>query len=265
MLIAIEDYYLYAFGLICFFMMLYAGLTYSDIKKNCPDAMVHRKAAKSGLPVCRVHFRGRTTVDYIATIDKTEKEMSTPYWRVPELGIKFQPEADAIHFIENSIPCCDYYEKMPKSIKVEMVIAFSQVKDYFKKVLKIPIEGIEDLAFYIASESEISGVETALKDARISSPETKRILRNYINTINKHKEKLNALQLESGVFSWQTCMNAVDSIMGYTSSTMTHTIETVKAAERRKNEDKKKDFMLYAMVCFVLALAVGALYALTRK
>ena len=234
-----------------------------SIKNNAPDAFDHWKAKRNGNVICRVHFRGKQTVDYVATIDKNEKGMGTPYWNVPKIGLKFKPEADSIHFIEGSVPCCDYYENIPKSIKIETAVAFSQLKDYFKKI-GIPIEGIEDLAFYISSETEISGAENAIKDARINSAETKEIIRKYISTVNQFKTKLKTMQLESGVFSWQTAMNALDSTIAYTSSSLIHTKETIRAAVKREEENKKKDLMLYAMVCFVLCLGVGALYALLK-
>ena len=263
MLIVIQDYYLYGAVLLCFFMMMASVFLYMSIKNNAPDAFDHWKAKRQGKTICRVHFRGRQTTDYLAEIDKAEKEMGTPYWTVPKIGIKFKPEADSIHFIEGSVPCCDYYENTPKSIKVEMAVAFSQLRDYFKKI-GIPIDGIEDLAFYIASESEVSGAENAIKDARIESAETKNILRKYIATVKKHEAELKSMTLQSGVFTWQTSMNAIDSTIAYISSSLSHTKETIRAAVMRQEENKRKDLMLYAMVCFVMAMAVGALYVLVK-
>jgi len=72
------------------------------------------------------------------------------------------------------------------------------------------------------------------------------------------------MRLESGVFTWQTCMNALDSTIAYTSSSLTHTKETIRAAVLRQDADKKADLMKYAIICFVLCLGVGALYVLVK-
>lgn len=254
MLIAVQDWMFYGVALLSFFFFLAAIMLYVTLKKNAPDAFVHWQANRQGKPVCRVRFRGKVVSDYIADIDKSEKGMGTPYWTVPSVGLKFKPEVDSIYFIEGSIPCCDYFENIPKSIKTEIAVAFSQLKDYFKKI-GIPIEGIEDLAFYIASESEVSGSENAIKDARINSAETKEIIRKYIATINKHKGQLKNMRLESGVFTWQTAMNALDSTIAYTSSSLTHTKETIRAAVMRQEENKRKDLMMYAVIAVILAIA----------
>jgi len=258
-LIVIQDYYLYAALGLCGLLFLVSAMIFISIKNNCPDAFDHWKARRNNQPICRVHFRGKTTIDYIATVDKSEKDLGTPYWSVAALGLKFKPEADSIHFIEGNLPCCDYYENIPKSIKIETAVAYSQLKDYFKKI-GIPIDGIEDLAFYISSESEVSSPETAIKDARINSEETKTVLRRYIKTVQANKDKLRNMRLESGVFTWQTAMNALDSTIAYTSSSLTHTKETIRAAVMRQEENNKADLIKYAIVAFILAMALGAIY-----
>lgn len=262
-LIIINEWYVYGALILSGLMFFGAVAIFAMLKNNCPDTFDHWKAKRANQPICRVHFRGRTTVDYIAEVDKIEKDMGTPYWKVPAIGLKFKPEVDSIHFIEGNLPCCDYYENTPKSIKVEMAVAYSQLRDYFRKI-GIPIDGIEDLAFYIASESEISTPEQALLDARINSEETKTILRKYIKTVNANKEKLKLMRLQSGVFTWQTAMNALDSTIAYTSSELTHTKETIRAAVKRQEADKTMNLVLYAIVAFILCLGLGALYVIFK-
>lgn len=262
MLIAIQDYYFYAALLFGMAGLFIAAFVYLMIRSNCPDAMDHWKAKRAGKVICRVHYRGKSTVDYIAEEDKSEREVGTTYWKVPRIGLKFKPEADSIHFIEGSVPCCDYYESMPKSIKLETAVAFSQLKDYFKKI-GIPIEGIEDLAFFVSSETDKNGYDEAIQDARIYSEETKQAIQKYIQVVNSNKEQLKTMRLESGVFTWQTAMNALDSTIAYTSASLTHTIETVRAAALRREENRKKDLIMYAIIAFILCIGAAAfLYAI---
>ena len=262
-MLVIEEYYLYAALGISGMLFIMSAMFFIMIKNNCPDAFDHWKAKRNGQTICRVHFRGKSTVDYVAEVDKDEKGLGSPYWKVPAIGLKFKPEADSIHFIEGGIACCDYYENTPKSIKIETAVAYSQLRDYFKKI-GIPIDGIEDLAFYISSEAEVSGAENAIKDARINSEETKTILRRYIKTVKENEDKLKSMRLQSGVFTWQTAMNALDSTIAYTSSSLTHTKETIIAATLRREENKNKNLMQMAIICFILCLGVGALYTLVK-
>src|SRR3990170_6956447 len=158
MLIVIQDWMLYGLVVVSFFMFLISVGIYISIKNNAPDAFVHWTAKRHGHPVCRVHYKGRKCIDYIAEQDKAEKEIGTPYWTVPTIGIKFKPEPDEIEFIEGTVPCANYFENMPEAMKISDAVAFSQLKDYFKNI-GMPIDGVEDIALYVSSEAEKTNPE----------------------------------------------------------------------------------------------------------
>jgi hypothetical protein len=264
MIIAIQDWMLYGVVLVCFFMFLISIVLYISIKKNAPDAMVHWKAKRTGDMVCRVHYRGKKCIDYIATLDKAEKEIGTPYWTVPNIGIKFKPEPDDIEFIEGSVPCVNYYENIPEGQKIAHVKAYSELKDYFKSI-GLPIDGVEDVAFYVLSEAQKTTPEQAVKNAMIDSDETKVHVRKYLNAVENNKTEIEKMKLSSGIFTFQTAMKALDSTAAYTSSHIAHMKETIRAAIMRSEENKRKDYILYAIICFILAMAVGVLYILINR
>src|SRR3970282_3017112 len=139
MLIAIEDWMFYGAIAISVLLFLISIGLYTAIRNNAPDAMMHWKAARAGKVICRVHYKGRACKDYIAEIDKAEKEIGTPYWNVPTLGIKFKPGSEDIEFIEGTIPCCNYYENTPEAMKINQVVAYSQLTDYFRKIASLLI------------------------------------------------------------------------------------------------------------------------------
>jgi len=264
-LIAIEEYYLYGAVAFAVLMLIASIMIVMTIRNNAPDAFSHWKASRTGQPICRIHYKGRKAVDHIATIEKSEKEVGTNYWTVPSLGLKFKPEPESIEFIEGSIPCVNYYENMPEGLKMHEVVAFSQLKDYFKKI-GIPIEGIEDIAFYVSAENEkVTDKNRAINNAKIDSAETRHIIKRYLETIEEHKPELKSIQLASGVFTWQTAMKALDSTIAYTSSHLGHTKETIRAAIMRQEENKRKDYIMYAIVGFILCIGAAALIVVTQK
>ena len=157
------------------FMFLYFRL-----KTNLPDIESHAEAKKKGKTICRVHYKGRKCRDYIANVDKVEGEIGTPYWTVPQLGIKFKPEADDVEFIEGSISCVNYYENMLEAQKIDVAVAFSQMKDYFRKI-GYPIDSIEDIAFLVASENEkYKDADKAIFNSKINSQETQKYVKKYL-------------------------------------------------------------------------------------
>ena len=262
-MMAIEDWQFYGVLALGFLMMFGSGMLYFTLKNNAPDSFTHWRAARTGDSICRVHFRGKKCSDYIAYQDKEEKELGTNYWTVPELGIKFKPEPDEIEFIEGSTPCVNYFEKMPKGIKISEAIAFDTLKKYFKKI-GISIEGVEDVALYVAQEAEKSPGDRAIMNAKINSSETKQYLKKFLSVINSHKNELMALKNDSGPFSWRTAMFALDNTIAYTSAAISNTKEVIRAAERRKEENKRRDFILYAIVAFIIAIAAASFVIVIR-
>lgn len=262
-LIALPDWQLYAVGGIAVLMFIASIGMFFAIKNNAPDAFSHWTAARNGAKICRVHYRGRKASDYIAHEEKEDKELGASYWTVPTIGLKFKPEPEDIEFIEGSIPCVNYYENMTEPIKIKQAVAFSQLKEYFKKI-NMPINGVEDIAFYVSSENEkLSDKQRAINNAKIESGETQKVIQKYLDTVDAYKKEISDMKIESGLFTWQTAMRSLDSIMAFTSSHFANARETIRAAEKRKLENQNKNLMTYAVVAVILAIA-GAilLYAI---
>lgn len=254
-MIALPDWQLYAIGGIALLMFLASIGLFFAIRNNAPDAMTHWTAARTGQKICRVHYRGRKASDYIAHEEKDDKELGASYWSVPGIGLKFKPEPEDIEFIEGTIPCVNYYENMTEPIKLKQAVAFSQLKEYFKKI-KMPIDGITDIAFYVSAENEkLSDKQRAINNAKIESGETQIAINKYLDTVEANKKTISEMKIESGLFTWQTAMRSLDSIMAFTSSHFANARETIRAAEKRKLENQSKNIMLFAVVAVILAIA----------
>lgn len=231
------------------------GMFIFTIHNNCPDVFTHWKAARNGKPICRIHFRGRKVKDVIADEDKDEKGMGTNYWKVPGVGLKFKPGTEDIEFIEGTIPCVNYFENSTVGIKTSEAVAYSELKDYFKNVLRVPIDGIESAALYVLQESEKKPSERAIKNTHIDSEETKKYLRRFLDAVKSKGAELKNLKIESGVFTYQTAMKALDGTIGFTSSHFSHAKEVIIAAALRKEEDSKKKMIEFAIIAVILAIA----------
>ena len=238
-------------------MFIGALVIFVQLRNNCPDAFIHWKAIREGKNICRVHYRGRKCEDYIAEVDKAEKDMGTPYWTVQDIGIKFKPGPEDIEFIEGSIPTVNYYENAPAAIKVSEATAYSQLKDHFKKI-GIPIEGVEKAAFYVLSDSEKLPKDRAINNARIDSAETRSYIKKFLDTVENNRRILTSMKLESGVFTWQTAMKALDDTIAYTSANIAHTKEVIRAAILRQEDQKRKDFIMWAIIAFILCIGAAS-------
>lgn len=267
MIIGIDINILIALGLLAFFgIVAFIGL-YFAIRKNAPDALVHWKAKRKGLPICRVHYRGKRAVDYIAEQDKLEKDMGTPYWTVPDVGIKFKPASDDIEIIEGSIACANYYSNLTESMSIATAVAFSQLKNWFGKH-KMPIDTIEDVAMTVAADYIKTGDKNrAISNVKIDSEKTREYLLKYLEVIDHNEVELSRLKLEAGVFTFQTSMRALDAVNAWTSTHAEHLKSAVRTAALRQNENEnasKRNLILYAIVGFILCIGAAAFVLVTR-
>lgn len=262
MVMVLDDWMFYGFAgvsLLC----LFAGIAiFAILKNNAPDAFVHWKANRTGDAVCRVHFRGRKCQDYIAEIDKSEKGLNSNMWTVPGLGIKFTPGPEDIEFIEGSIPCVNYFEKLPTGIKTNEVVALSQLKDYLNKI-GLPVDGNERNILYTLQDMQKGTAKNAIKNARVESAETKSYLMKYLNAVEQKKAYLEKLTVESGVFTYQTAMKALDDAIAHTSAEVAHAKEVIRAAAKREEDHKNRDLMQYCMIAFIVVIiGIMLLYGL---
>jgi hypothetical protein len=152
-------------------------------------------------------------------------------------------------------------------MSIAQIVAFNQLKNWFGK-MHMPIDTIEGIAMYVAQEYVKTGSkERAMQNARINSKETKAYLLKYLELIDAHSKELEYMKLESGVFSFQTAMKALDEIDATTSSHVEHLKKVVRAAALREQEDanaKKRELIYMAIVGFILCIGAAAFIIATK-
>ncbi len=263
-MIALEDWQALALAGIVGLCIMGSVTVFFSIRNNAPDAFTHWKAARNGSVICRVHYRGGKVKDYIGEIDKDEKGMGTNYWKVPDVGEKFKPTPDQIEFIEGSIPCVNYFENAMPGTKLNEIVAYLRLKNYFNKK-GISTEGIEKDAFFVLAETEKLNSDDAhaIANTKIKSSPTRKYLLEFLEAAHKNEAELKTLRNESGLFSYQTAIKAIDTVVGFNSASFSHAKEVIIAAALRKEEDRGKKFMEYAIIAVILAIAgVILLYGL---
>ena len=240
-------------------------LYYINLRRNAPEAFIFAKARKKKMPVCLVHYPENIVRPFIPKIEKHSPEASTPYFIVGEVGIKFRnPDGRKVERWNGDVPLFNYFVNMPESVAITEAVAYSQLKDHLKKE-DVDIDTIEDVAFYVLSEFERTGdINVALTNAKIENDETIKHLLTFINHMNAHKKDIENLKLQSGIFTFQTAIRALDATIAYTSSNVAHMKSVIEASIRRQLASSNADIMRYGMFVFLCMMGIGALYVLTR-
>ena len=84
-----------------------------------------------------------------------------------------------------------------------------------------------------------------------------------MDAIKSHKNELEKIKLTSGVFTFSTSIKALDSMIAFTSAHAAHMKETIRAAILRQEENKRKDYIMYAIIFLILAMGVGMVLKLS--
>lgn len=264
-MIAVSEALIFSLVLTIIFLMFAFALYYLNIRKNVPEALLFAKARKKKLPICLVHYPENIVRPFIPKIERHSSEVSTPYFVVADVGIKFRnPDGRKTERWNGDIPLFNYFVNMPEGVAIADAVAYSQLKDYLK-TQDIDIDTIEDVAFYVLSEFERTGdIELALSSAKIENDEIKENLLNFLNFIKNHKADIDNLKLRSGIFTFQTAIRALDATIAYTSSNVAHMKSVIEASIRRQLASTTSDFIKYGMMIFLACLGVGALFIMVK-
>lgn len=245
---------LLAFGFIIFIMM---------IKKQAPGMMTIMKAFRKDLPLAFIFYPEGTIRPFIPEIKKGNPDTSSNYYTVGNTGIKFRnPDGSKIHRWMGKIPVYCYFRDTPEPIAMSDAVAFSQLKDYFKSAGH-DLSNMEDIAFYVLSEVERThNVQQALKNAKIDNQETIEKLLQFLSYVKENKEMIEKEKLKSGIFTYQTAIRSLDSVMAYTSANVAHMKAVLEAAIRRNIETGAQELLKWGILVFLCCLGVGTLFML---
>lgn len=252
------------FGLIggIIILGLVSVMFFFSLKAQAPEAFVIWKARRKKLPIAMVHYPEGTVRLKVPEVEKGNPEATNPYYVVPDVGIKFRnPDGNKIERLENTVPVYHYFKNIPESVMLAEVVAFHQLKDYFKKKGE-NIEGIEDLAFYVASENEKhtkSGrvQEDTIEAMNVEREDLRRRATQFLEFIEEHRKEIEEQKLQSGMFTFSTAMQALDSTIAFTSSHVAHVKSIISQRVRESMERKQKDIITYGVFVFMICLGAG--------
>ena len=242
------------------FETLIIVLLVSNTKRYAPEAVILTKARKNRLPLAMLHYPGGITRLVLPTIEKEDEKSSIPNLTVKGAGIKFRDiDGTKTELFNGNITLYHYFKNMPEPVSTFVAVAISQLNDYLKEH-DSSIENFEDDALFILSEYEKTGdVVQAIEDANIENKEAIHEILKFLDHVKKHKKEISEMKLESGVFTYQTAIRSIDSIISYTSANVAHMKSVLEASLRNKIEDKRKDLINMGVMIFIVLIGTGAL------
>jgi hypothetical protein len=128
----------------------------------------------------------------------------------------------------------------------------------------IDVDGIEDIAFYAITEHEkLKDIESTLGSLNITNLETRIKLQKMLEYIEEFKEEIQKQKVQSGLFTYQTIVRALDATMAYTSANLSFTKTAIEAYVRQQMNANTKNLILYFIGAFILCLGAGTFLKLS--
>jgi len=236
-----------------------------NTKKYVPEAAIFKKARKQKRPIAIVHYPGGSAYPYLPEEEKEAEGLNPPYWNIPEIGLKFKTkDGSKLERWMGEIPLYNYFVNCSEPIALKYAVAFSQLKDMLKS-RGIEIDTIEDVAFYVLSEYEkTKDLDLALENAQIDDGETIEQVKMLLKYVIENKEEIENERIKSGLFTYQTCTTAIDSIIMYATSNLMYAKTVIEAAVRREAGKGVSDMIKYGIFVFLCMIGLGALFVLVR-
>lgn len=235
--------------------------TLMGIRGQAPEAFMLMKARKKKQALCMVHYpEGTCRLKEPKHVKPPNPDSGVPYFKLDPEGIKFKnPDGSKFERFGGDVPIINYFSNIPESVKMREAVAYSQLKDYLKKN-DVDIDGIEDITMYVFSEYEKTGdMKKAIKNSKINNEDVVRRIVKYLEFIDNNRQEIEDMKLQSGTFTWQTAMMALDSTIAYTSANVAHLKSVIEAQIRRQLGDEKKDLITKGIFIFLACLGAFVL------
>lgn len=233
---------------------------WSGIRRWAPEAALFKEARQKKKPIVITHFQNNTAIPAIPKIEKMEEndDVVVPFYTIPKVGLKFKDSSGTkAEKWFGDITVYHHYELTPEPISTAFAVAFSQFKDMLRKN-HIDVDGIEDIAFYAISEHEkLKDIEETLKSLNISNTETMIKIQEMLEFIEKFKVDIQKEKLQSGLYTYQIVVRALDATMAYTSANLAFTKTAIEAYVRQQMNQQTKNLMLYFIGAFIFCLGAG--------
>jgi hypothetical protein len=81
--------------------------------------------------------------------------------------------------------------------------------------------------------------------------------------IEEFKEEIQKQKVQSGLFTYQTIVRALDATMAYTSANLSFTKTAIEAYVRQQMNANTKNLILYFIGAFILCLGAGTFLKLS--
>jgi hypothetical protein len=227
--------------------------------KSAPEAFLLMRARSKRMPLIFMHYPNNVVKLHYPKLEKGVENIAN-YYSVDNGNYKFwDASGQNYEKLNGDITLYHVMVNTTESVNARISAMLAQVERHLKQV-GLPIDGIQDLFFYVLSQVDKedeqkpgSGVkptvDEVLERIRVKDDATKVRIREVIKYIQTNREVIESLNpyLKPIPFSFQTIVRSWDNLMAFTSKNFLQAKAIIETAAKRDSQNTPNEVLKYCL------------------
>ena len=250
-------------------VIMVAGIFYTKMKRLVPEAFVLMQAREKKIPVIMYHYPNNVTKLVFPELESTVEDIAN-YFRADGVYKFWDASGQNYERLNGDVTLYHVLSNVPETVNHKIAAIMSQVEAFLKNE-GFPIDGMQDLFFYVLSEveKEVEGpvdpktgeytlmkrtLDEVLKSISLDDLETKVRVKAAVIHLQNHKDQSEQLvpYFRPVPFSFQTMIRSWDNLMAFTSKNFMQAKTIIETAVRREGSFAQSQILMYAFGCVIV-------------
>jgi len=246
---------------VLFIVVLIAGIFYAKLKRLVPEAFVLMQAREKKIPVIMYHYPNNVTKLVFPELEAKVEDIAN-YFKADGVYKFWDSSGQNYERLNGDVTLYHVLSNVPETVNHKIAAIMSQVEAFLKNS-GYPIDGMQDLFFYVLAEAEKEyeeiqddgsslikkrTLDEVLAGIRLDDLETKARVREAVTFLQENREEFSQLipYFRPVPFSFQTMIRSWDNLMAFTSKNFMQAKTIIETAVRREGNLQQSQILLYA-------------------
>jgi hypothetical protein len=268
------------------FVILGVLIFYFKLKNLVPEAFVLMQAREKKVPVIMFHYPNNVTKLLFPQLEEKVEDIAN-YFRADGVYKFWDASGQNYERLNGDVTLYHVLSNVPETVSHKIAAMMSQVEAFLKNS-GYPIDGMQDLFFYVLSELDKEGeflvgseekespfthkvdkydiiekrlrtIDELLNEMGLDDRETKKRLKDAIAYLHEHLVEFEQItpHYKNVPFSFQTMIRAWDNVMAFTSKNFLQAKTIIETKIKRRLGIETKQILAYAFGTLVVLFGVA--------
>lgn len=243
-------------------MAIIGALYFLKLKKQVPEAFVLMQARDRKIPVIMYHYPNNVTKLVFPELEAKVEDIAN-YFKADGVYKFWDASGQNYERLNGDVTLYHVLSNVPETVNHKIAAIMSQVEAFLKNS-GYPIDGMQDLFFYVLAEAEKEydeiqddnvtvitkkrTLDEVLSGIRLDDIETQKRVREAVSFLQENKDEFSQLvpYFRPVPFSFQTMIRSWDNLMAFTSKNFMQAKTIIETAVRRESNTQTSQVLMYA-------------------